>query len=112
MVTENHRIRRTAIRWTLGVGLLTLLCFLPIAVAQQGVVEECQIDEYQYEERQQQLYISGTATCSEARLELTVYDDASGEQLASDFTYIMDGSFEISMNAPVPEAILVEYTIE
>jgi len=112
-MTINHQwAYQTARRWVLGASLLALTGFAPLASAQEGLVKGCEIEEYEYEERQQRLYIAGTATCSEARLELTVYNDASGEELAEGFTYIMDGEFEISLNSPVPEAILVEYTIE
>ncbi|RZU98761.1 hypothetical protein [Spiribacter vilamensis] len=99
-------------RWLALAGLLLVLGLSPVASAQEGIVEGCQIEEYSYEERMGQLYITGSATCSEARLDLTVFDDASGEEIASDFTYIMDGEFEVSLNAPVPEAIVLEYIIE
>lgn len=99
-------------RWLALVGLLSVLGLSPIASAQEGIVEDCEIEGYSYEERMGQLHITGSATCSEARLDLTVYDDASGEEIASDFTYIMDGEFEVSLNAPVPEAIILEYIIE
>lgn len=91
-------------------GLLVGLA--PAAFAQEGIVEDCEIEEFDYEERQGRLYISGTATCSEGRLEMTIFDDESGEELAEDFTYIMDNAFELHLNASVPESIVIEYTIE
>ena len=99
-------------RWLALAGLLLMPGLSPVASAQEGLVEDCRIEEYSYEERIGQLHITGSATCSEARLDLTVFDDASGEEIASDFTYIMDGEFEVSLNAPVPEAIVLEYVIE
>lgn len=108
----HHMAHSNRRHWLALITLPFLIGLPPVASAQEGVVEECEIEDYSYEERRGQLYITGAASCSEARLELTVYDDASGEELASDFTYIMDGDFEISLNAPVPEAIVVEYVIE
>ena len=99
-------------QWPALVGLLLVFGLTGVASAQEGIVDDCEIEEYSYEERMGQLHITGSATCSEARLDLTVYDDASGEALASDFTYVMDGEFEVSLNAPVPEAIVLEYIIE
>ncbi len=104
----------TAGLWRLSTALLLAgLIGLPAgAPAQQGLVEDCEIDEYEYESAQNRIVISGTATCDEARLELTVYDDATGDELASNFTYIADGEFRITMNAQPTETIYVEYTIE
>jgi len=84
----------------------------PVAIAQEGIVEGCEIESFDYEERQGRLFVAGTATCSEGRLELTIFDDDSGEQIAEDFTYIMDSEFELHLNASVPESIVIEYTIE
>jgi hypothetical protein len=92
--------------------ILLFLVPVPYAVAQQGIVEECKIESFDYEERGGRLLIQGSATCSEARLEMTVFDDTTGEELGSDFTYIMDGEFELFIAAPAPEAILIEYNIE
>lgn len=92
-------------------GLLAMLTIGP-AVAQQGLVEDCEIESFSYGERNGRLFIEGDATCSEARMELMVFDDTTGNRIASDFTYIMDGRFELHLDAPVPEAIVLEYAIE
>ena len=99
-------------RWLALATLFFLIGLSPAASAQEGIVDDCKIEEYSYEERVGQLHITGSATCSEARLDLTVFNDASGEEIASDFTYIMDGEFEVSLNAPVPDAIVLEYIID
>ncbi len=110
---ENHRLSDTRHhRWLAPVLLAAMIGLPSLAMAQEGLVEDCEIDEYEYEAVQNRMSISGTATCSEARLELTVYDDESGDELASDFTYIADGEFQITLNAEPAETIYVEYTIE
>ena len=110
---------RGSVRWARhsmrAACKLLILLFLvppPYAMAQQGIVEECKIESFDYEERGGRLLIQGSATCSEARLEMTVFDDTTGEELGSNFTYIMGGEFELFISAPAPEAIVIEYNIE
>jgi len=102
----------SSIRRLLWSVLLLGLVSGPVAIAQDGIVEDCEIESLDYEERQGRLFVSGRATCSEGRLELTIFDDESGEQIAKDFTYIMDNEFGLHVNASVPESIVIEYTIE
>jgi hypothetical protein len=82
------------------------------ALAQTGTIESCAIDSFEYREDNGRLLVSGEATCEEARLELAIFDEQTGEKIAENFTYIIDSNFEIHLNAPVPEAIRVEYSIE
>ena len=109
---SNAYRRRGPLHMTLDVLVLVFMAQAPHAFSQQGIVEDCEIESFDYEDNVGRTLISGTATCSEARLEMTIFDDTTGERIGSDFTYIMDGQFELFIQAPAPEAIMIEYNIE
>lgn len=75
-------------------------------------VEGCEIEEWSFGEEMGRLLIEGTTTCREGRLDLTVYNDETQEVIAEDFTYIIGHEFELSLNAEVPNALMIEYVIE
>lgn len=72
----------------------------------------CEIEEWSYGEQMGRLFIQGTTTCREGRLDLVVYNDETREVIAEDFTYIMGHEFELHLNADVPDALMIEYVIE
>ena len=100
-------------RW----AIFTLMGFLVYTggVAAQAVTPDvvgCEIEEWSFGEDLGRLFIEGTTTCREGRLDLTVYNDDTREMIAEDFTYIMNHEFELYLNAEVPNAMMIEYTIE
>lgn len=100
-------------RWV----ILTLFGFsiYTSGVAAQAVTPDvvgCEIEEWSFGEDMGRLFIEGTTTCREGRLDLAVYNDETREMIAEDFTYIMNHEFELYLNAEVPSAMMIEYTIE
>lgn len=91
---------------------LLVLIHAPNVAAQQGIVDECEIESFEHQEQGGRLLISGTASCSEARIEMSVFNEATNERLGSAFTYVMNGEFELYLSAPAPEAIVIDYRIE
>ena len=112
MNLDRNRSRRPWGIFLASLIVMTLALGAIPAAAQEGMVEDCEIDEFDFTERDGRLLIEGTATCSQARMEFVLFDDDTGRQIAEDFVYIMDGEFSAQLNAPVPDAILIEYTID
>lgn len=79
------------------------------AVAQSS---ECKIEDFAFQEKADSLYISGATDCREGRLVIRFYDGATDEFLASDFTFIKGYSFQMYVDARVPERLNIKYTID
>jgi uncharacterized protein len=72
----------------------------------------CAIEDWNYSDKANSIYINGRTTCASGKLLYSLYDAGTGQFIASDFTFIEGFTFRSYTDGAVPDRLRIKYSVE